>query len=1414
MLNFFTFANESFLPSAGMKTVYSSALRVNSLSSVELNESQATNQSENLLKKFILRTLGIVALLLFFGGSTWGQVNAYTFDQTTGTYADITGGTLLGTATANASGSTGMDDNIYNVSIPFTFTFNGAGYTSLNISTNGFITFGATAPAGNNWAPISSTGAYAGAISAWGRDLSGMFNLGGKTSTLRWETVGTAPNREVVIQFKDFRIAWSTSTSTAPYFNFQIRLKETSNIIDVIFGPSGMAAGTSNTNTTAQVGLRGANNTFTPNVLNRTNATTVSVNSSTAGTTNASTQAYSSVTATPGWHANGKIYRWTPPAPPACAAPSALTSSSITSTSATISWTAASPAPTSGYEYFYFTSSTAPTAGTTPSGTTAAGVVTANITGLTANTTYYYWVRSNCGGSGTSTWAGSSTFFTGYCTPTGTSSTYYISNVTTTGGQTNIANATVSNAGYGNFTAQSASNSIGTGTSFTVAWSASNNGCGVWINWNNDLDFADANEQIAITTGYIYSPFTGTINIPAGTPVGSYRMRIVMDYNTYLPISCPVAITGETEDYTFTVAAPPSCPGPTALVGTPISLTSATISWSAASPAPASGYEYFYSTIATAPTAGTTPSGSTAAGVVTANITGLTANTTYYYWVRSNCGGSGTSTWAGASTFFTGYCTPTGTSSTYYISNVTTTGGQTNIANATASNAGYGNFTVQSASNSIGTGTSFSVAHSASGIFDGAGVGVWINWNNDLDFADANEQIGITTGWNYSPYTGTINIPAGTPVGSYRMRIVIDYNSVSPISCPVAITGETEDYTFTVAAPPSCPGPTALVGTPISLTSATISWSAASPAPASGYEYFYSTVATAPTAGTTPSGSTAAGVTTANLSSLTSGSTYYFWVRSVCSVSDLSSWAGAGSFYVGYCQPVTTYGCTDGDVIARVVLNTLDNNSGTGCPSDPFPLAFGAPYGPGYSDYTTDPLLTTTLLPSSTYSCTVFAGQYGEGYAAWIDYNDDGVFDNVTERIGYSNGQVAGSGVVGVLGSSASFPITLACTPPAGNHRLRVRAMYSTNGINVTPCTSNSYGEIEDYTITIAAAPACPSPGLVSTITPTSNSVALTWATNCSAATSYDFEYGPVGFTLGSGTLVSNQPVTISAPNASYTVTGLQAGTNYDIYYRANCGSSTSAWSLSTNFTTLNAVSAASSTPTLCQGTAMTSITHNTQGATGIGAATGLPSGITAAWSSNVITISGTPAASGVFSYSIPLTGGLGSVNATGTITVLAAPSAPTAASPQVFCETANATIASLQVSGAVGSSFAWYSGATGGVAFSNSVALSIGTVNYFVEQIGSNGCSSLTRTSVVVTELPLLSASVSITGTTACPGGVLLFTSTPVNGGVNPTYQWYKNGAFIPNEMASTYSASGLLPGDIINVKMVPSGSCVTVCP
>jgi len=93
---------------------------------------------------------------------------------------------------------------------------------------------------------------------------------------------------------------------------------------------------------------------------------------------------------------------------PSCAEPTSLTSSSITSTTSTISWTASSSSPSGGYDYYLSTSSTAPTGSSTPTGSVGSGVVTTNLSSLTNSTLYYYWVRSNCGSSTYSTWAGSS----------------------------------------------------------------------------------------------------------------------------------------------------------------------------------------------------------------------------------------------------------------------------------------------------------------------------------------------------------------------------------------------------------------------------------------------------------------------------------------------------------------------------------------------------------------------------------------------------------------------------------------------------------------------------------------------------------------------------------------------------------------------------------------------------------------------------------------------------------------------------------------------------------------------------------------------------------------------------------------------------------------------------------------------
>lgn len=451
-------------------------------------------------KNLFRRTAAGLALLLGASTLVHAQVSTYSFSQSTGSFTGI-GGTILDTATGNTS-TTNLNSSVYAVTLPFNFTFNGTSYSSMNVSTNGFVTFGSTAPSTTNTTPISNTAAYEGAIAAFGRDISSMFDINATTGSITWETIGMAPNREVIVQWKNFRPNNSTSTTSAYAFSFQIRLHETSNVINTVYETGSYIVGNTSISGTAQIGLRGTSNA---DYNNRLNATTLEFINSTAGTANTSSQNFNTVNATPGMPSSGLTYTWTPPT---CWVPQAITVTSTTTSTAAITWTAPSSAPSS-YDIYYSTSSTPPTSSTSPTIPNVTGT-SATLTALAPATTYYVWVRSNCGAGDTSVWSLQSVQFTTACQPPVISSTTPAT-VCPGSSATLSAMTTDPTAVLTWYDASTGGNVVGAGSTFTTPalsattpyYVSASNGTSMFVGPQNPNSLTAPATTGAITTYYI-----------------------------------------------------------------------------------------------------------------------------------------------------------------------------------------------------------------------------------------------------------------------------------------------------------------------------------------------------------------------------------------------------------------------------------------------------------------------------------------------------------------------------------------------------------------------------------------------------------------------------------------------------------------------------------------------------------------------------------------------------------------------------------------------------------------------------------------------------------------------------------------------------------------------------------------------
>ncbi len=141
----------------------------------------------------------------------------------------------------------------------------------------------------------------------------------------------------------------------------------------------------------------------------------------------------------------------------------------------------------------------------------------------------------------------------------------------------------------------------------------------------------------------------------ATTSIGISGLAGQTTYRLYVRSACGANNSVWTNAAAFTTLV--SCAPPVSLSSSGVTANTATINWSAPATTSPASYEIYYSTINTAPNTATvlTPANSyTGISGLSRLMTGLTHNTTYYVWVRSNCGAvEGNSTWASVASFTT-----------------------------------------------------------------------------------------------------------------------------------------------------------------------------------------------------------------------------------------------------------------------------------------------------------------------------------------------------------------------------------------------------------------------------------------------------------------------------------------------------------------------------------------------------------------------------------------------------------------------------------------------------------------------------------------------------------------------------------------------------------------------------------------
>jgi hypothetical protein len=440
-----------------------------------------------------------------------------------------------------------------------------------------------------------------------------------------------------------------------------------------------------------------------------------------------------------------------------------------------------------------------------------------SVANQTAATDYFCIVTCTNGGNSDSTnivSVGQNAPSQCYCTPTAGSSstTYYLNNITSSGGITDLAYTAGSYSAYSN-AYTTASTILLPGTNLNVSLGSSSAGTNLyycWVDWNNDGDFSDAGETVFATTNYASAPYNAVIPVSSGQAAGDYRVRMSLSWSGTVSSPCGPDPYGNFVDFKLVVGTPTACTGtPTAVNVTPAGPVNACTGSlvqlnSSLTPVLTNNYTYQWYM-----------DGSPIAGATNPSYTYVATADANFELVAKCAGSPADSTISNTvSITLTGPCnapcTPTGgaSSTAYYLSNITTTGALSNFVYTNSSYVAYqDSYSTTSCIQLPGSSVNVSMTPTSGTNY----FYCWIDWNHDGDFADAGETIWATSSYT-SNYNGVVAIPASQMPGDYIMRFGQSYIGTIA-SCGPSAYGSYVDTKLIVMQQTDCAIPTGLSGT-------------------------------------------------------------------------------------------------------------------------------------------------------------------------------------------------------------------------------------------------------------------------------------------------------------------------------------------------------------------------------------------------------------------------------------------------------------------------------------------------------------------------------------------------------------------------------------------------------------------------